>query len=264
MASHISRDDVAHVAKLARLSLDDDQLETYTAQLAAILEHAEDVEALEAELSKRKVVMREQAQTLSVERRRVAVSMEKAIEAEIHALKMEKAQFSVRFPEAAPDEEGLAPLNPKGIDQPEFHLSTNVGEPLKPLNRIASGGELSRIVLAMKKVLAKAGSVGTVIFDEVDSGIGGATAEIVGRKLRDISRHHQVICITHLPQIASFGRTHYQVTKRVSDGRTKTDVRQLSEDERVEEITRMLGGVEITDKTRAAAREMLKAAKRRD
>ncbi|MCU0531660.1 MAG: DNA repair protein RecN [Syntrophales bacterium] len=233
-------------------------------ELQGLASAAEDIEALDAELAKRKTALREQAAGLSAERRRVAESMEKAIEAEIHALMMEKARFSVRFQEAAPDGEGLAPLNPKGADQPEFHLSTNVGEPLKPLNRVASGGELSRIVLAMKKALARAGSVGTVIFDEVDSGIGGATAEIVGRKLRDISKHHQVICITHLPQIASFGRTHYQVTKRVSDGRTKTDVRQLAEDERLEEITRMLGGVEITDKTRAAAREMLKAAKRRD
>lgn len=231
-------------------------------ELQGLASAAEDIGALEAELAKRKTRLREQAETLSAERRRVAASMEKAIESEIHALMMEKARFSVRFPEAPPDAEGLAPLNPKGIDQPEFHLSTNVGEPLKPLNRIASGGELSRIVLAMKKVLAKAGSVGTVVFDEVDSGIGGATAEVVGRKLRDISRHHQVICITHLPQIASFGRTHYRVTKQVSDGRTRTDVRQLSEDERVEEITRMLGGVEITEKTRAAAREMLKAAKK--
>ncbi len=114
----------------------------------------------------------------------------------------------------------------------------------------------------MKKVLARAGSVGTVIFDEVDSGIGGATAEIVGRKLRDIARNHQVICITHLPQIASFGGTHYQVIKRVSDGRTRTEVKALTEDERLEEITRMLGGVEISDKTRAAAKEMLKAAKK--
>jgi DNA repair protein RecN (Recombination protein N) len=235
---------------------------TLKEELEGLASAAEDIEALQEALSKRRAVMREQAQALSAERRRVAAAMEKAIEAEIHALKMEKAQFSVRFPESAPDEDGSAALNPKGIDQPEFHLSTNVGEPLKPLNRIASGGELSRIVLAMKKVLAKAGSVGTVIFDEVDSGIGGATAEIVGRKLRDISKHHQVICITHLPQIASFGLTHFQVTKRVSDGRTRTDVRQLSEDERVEEITRMLGGVEITDKTRAAAREMLKAAKK--
>ncbi|OPY07419.1 MAG: DNA repair protein RecN [Syntrophaceae bacterium PtaB.Bin038] len=232
------------------------------AELQGLASAAGDIEALEQELADRKTALRERAAGLSAARRRTAETLEKAIEGEIRDLKMEKARFSVRFREPALDEDGLAALNPKGIDQPEFHLSTNVGEPLKPLNRVASGGELSRIVLAMKKVLARAGSVGTVVFDEVDSGIGGATAEIVGRKLRDISRHHQVICITHLPQIASFGRTHYRVTKRVSDGRTKTDVRQLSEDERVEEITRMLGGVEITDRTRAAAREMLKAAKK--
>ena len=232
------------------------------AELQGLTSAAGDIEALEQELADRKTALRERAAGLSAARRRTAETLEKAIEGEIRDLKMEKARFSVRFREPALDEDGLAALNPKGIDQPEFHLSTNVGEPLKPLNRVASGGELSRIVLAMKKVLARAGSVGTVVFDEVDSGIGGATAEIVGRKLRDISRHHQVICITHLPQIASFGRTHYRVTKRVSDGRTKTDVRQLSEDERVEEITRMLGGVEITDRTRAAAREMLKAAKK--
>ncbi|NPV03574.1 MAG: DNA repair protein RecN [Syntrophaceae bacterium] len=231
-------------------------------ELQALSSAAEDIEALDAELAKRRALLRDLAGKLSGERRRVAASLEKAIEEELHALKMEKARFSVLFQEPVPDEEGLATLGPKGIDQPEFQLSANVGEPLKPLNRVASGGELSRIVLAMKKVLSGVGSVGTVIFDEVDSGIGGATAEIVGRKLRDISRHHQVICITHLPQIASFGRTHYRVTKRVTDGRTKTDVRQLSEDERLEEITRMLGGVEITDKTRAAAREMLRAAKK--
>ncbi len=188
--------------------------------------------------------------------------MEKAIEEEIHDLMMEKARFKVVFIEPALDEDGSALFHSKGLDQLEFYLSTNVGEPLKPLNRIASGGELSRIVLAMKKVLARAGSVGTVIFDEVDSGIGGATAEIVGRKLRDIARSHQVICITHLPQIASFGATHYQVMKRVADGRTRTEVKTLTEDERLEEITRMLGGVEISDKTRAAAKEMLKAAKK--
>jgi len=232
------------------------------AELQGLATAAEDIEGLEAELAERKTRLREMAGKLSAERRRVAASLERAVEDEIRALKMEKARFSVLFREPAPDEEGQAAMSAKGIDRPEFHLSTNVGEPLKPLNRVASGGELSRIVLAMKKVLSGAGSVGTVIFDEVDSGIGGATAEIVGRKLRDISRHHQVICITHLPQIASFGRTHYRVTKRVSDGRTKTEVRQLSEDERLEEITRMLGGVEITDKTRAAAREMLKAAKK--
>jgi DNA repair protein RecN (Recombination protein N) len=232
------------------------------AELQGLASAAGDIEALEQELADRKTALRERAAGLSAARRRTAETLEKAIEGEIRDLKMEKARFSVRFRESALDEDGLAALNPKGIDQPEFHLSTNVGEPLKPLNRVASGGELSRIVLAMKKVLARAGSVGTVVFDEVDSGIGGATAEIVGRKLRDISRHHQVICITHLPQIASFGRTHYRVTKRVSDGRTKTDVRQLSEDERVEEITRMLGAWRSRTGRAAAAREMLKAAKK--
>jgi DNA repair protein RecN (Recombination protein N) len=136
-----------------------------------------------------------------------------------------------------------------------------VGEELKPLNRIASGGELSRMVLAMKKVLARTGSVGTVIFDEVDSGIGGATAEVVGRKLKDVSRHHQVICITHLPQIACFGDGHYLVAKGVSGARTKASVQRLNDRERLEEIARMLGGVRVTDKTRDHAKEMLRAAR---
>ena len=225
---------------------------------------AGEMENLEQELNLKKASLQVLGRTLSVERRRVAASMEKAVEGEIHDLMMEKSRFQVSFKEPQLDDEKTPLLHSRGIDHLEFYLSTNVGEQLKPLNRIASGGELSRIVLAMKKVLARAGSVGTVIFDEVDSGIGGATAEIVGRKLRDIARNHQVICITHLPQIASFGQTHYRVVKSVNDGRTRTDVRSLAEDERLEEITRMLGGVEITDKTRAAAKEMLKAARRKD
>ncbi|MGE5790096.1 MAG: DNA repair protein RecN [Syntrophaceae bacterium] len=225
---------------------------------------AGEMENLEQELNLKKASLQVLGRTLSVERRRVAASMEKAVEGEIHDLMMEKSRFQVSFKEPQLDDEKAPLLHSRGVDHLEFYLSTNVGEQLKPLNRIASGGELSRIVLAMKKVLARAGSVGTVIFDEVDSGIGGATAEIVGRKLRDIARNHQVICITHLPQIASFGQTHYRVVKSVNDGRTRTDVRSLAEDERLEEITRMLGGVEVTDKTRAAAKEMLKAARRKD
>ncbi len=231
-------------------------------ELEGLSSASADLESLGQELKTRKESLLEMAAALTSERIRVAAAMERAIEAEIHDLKMEKAQFKVTFAEPRTDEAGAVQIHSRGVDILEFYLSTNVGEPLKPPNRIASGGELSRIVLAMKKVLARAGAVGTVIFDEVDSGIGGATAEIVGRKLRDISRHHQVICITHLPQIASFGETHYQVQKQVAGGRTRTDVKTLSEAERVEEITRMLGGVEITDKTRAAARDMLKAAKK--
>jgi DNA repair protein RecN (Recombination protein N) len=133
------------------------------------------------------------------------------------------------------------------MDELEFYLSANVGEELKPLRGIASGGELSRIMLALKKVLARTGSVGTIVFDEVDSGIGGATAEIVGQKLREVSRHHQVLCITHLPQIACCGDKHYRVVKRIAGERTNTSVAVLSAEERLEEIARMLGGVELTE-----------------
>jgi len=135
-----------------------------------------------------------------------------------------------------------------------------VGEEIKPLRGIASGGELSRIMLALKKVLARTGSVGTIIFDEVDSGIGGATAEIVGRKLQEVARHHQVICITHLPQIACYGDRHYRVAKEVASERTNTTMALMTDSERLEEIARMLGGVTLTQKTRDHAREMLHAA----
>jgi DNA repair protein RecN (Recombination protein N) len=143
------------------------------------------------------------------------------------------------------------------VDDGEFYFSANPGEEMKPLRAIASGGELSRIMLSLKKVLARTGSVGTIVFDEVDSGIGGATAEIVGQKLKEVARHHQVICITHLPQIACFGDRHYQVVKRVVGERATTAVALLDPEARLEEIARMLGGVELTEKTREHAREML-------
>ena len=171
---------------------------------------------------------------------------------------MENARFDVVFRDRG---EGEGSLKEKGMDDLEFYLSTNVGEELKPLRGIASGGELSRIMLALKKVLARTGSVGTIVFDEVDSGIGGATAEIVGQKLQEVARHHQVLCITHLPQIACCGDRHYRVVKRIVGERTNTSVTLLSEEERLEEIARMLGGVELTEKTRDHAREMLFAAR---
>jgi DNA repair protein RecN (Recombination protein N) len=230
------------------------------AELEEISGAAEALDGLSAELERRKTELLDQAEKLTLERRRAAAFLETAIEEEIRELKMEKARFAVVFTDPQPGEDGSPAFHDGGVDRLEFHLSANEGEPLKPLSRIASGGELSRIVLAMKKALAGAGSTGTVVFDEVDSGI--ATAEVVGRKLRDISRHHQVICITHLPQIASFGDTHLRVAKIVTGGRTRTDVKTLTEGERLEEITRMIGGVEVTEKTRAAAREMIKAAKK--
>ena len=201
----------------------------------------------------------EAAGALSAKRRTAAAALKRAVEGEIRTLRMADARFEVVFRD--PAGEGDAALNEKGMDIPEFYLSANVGESLKPLRAIASGGELSRIMLALKKVLARTGSVGTIVFDEVDSGIGGATAEIVGQKLREVARHHQVLCITHLPQIACCGDRHYLVVKRVAGERTNTSVALLSEEERLTEITRMLGGVELTEKTRDHAREMLHAAR---
>ncbi|HOG18285.1 MAG TPA: DNA repair protein RecN [Syntrophales bacterium] len=201
-----------------------------------------------------------QAADLSRERKKAAKALKKAMEREIAQLNMAAARFEAFFPDPALGPEGVPVLGDKGIDAPEFLLSANTGEALKPMSRIASGGELSRIILAVKKVLARTGSVGTVVFDEVDSGIGGSTAEVVGRKLKDVAKHHQVLCITHLPQIACYGDLHYRVSKAVKDGRTATQVERLSDDARLEEIARMLGGIEVTEATRRHAREMLAKA----
>ncbi len=228
--------------------------------LTAISSVEEEIEQVSAEIASRKEKVITSAHELSEKRVSVAAQLKDEIEREIHTLRMANTVFDVRFHVPSCDVEGEPVMNSRGCDYPEFYLSTNIGEELKPLNRIASGGELSRIVLAMKKVLARNGSVGTIIFDEVDTGIGGATAEIVGHKLQEVANHHQVICISHLPQIACFGDHHFLVAKKVEGKKTHTEVRVLSEEERLNEITRMLGGVEITEKTREHAHEMLKAA----
>ena len=216
----------------------------------------EDIKQLSEQIFSKKTLLLEKGNLLSQRRHEAAAVLKEALEDEIHALGMANAEFQVTFDESVKDKIGS-----KGIDGIEFYLSTNVGEELKPLNRIASGGELSRIVLSMKKVLAGTGAVDTIIFDEVDSGIGGAMAGIVGRKLKGVSKRHQVICITHLPQIACFGDSHYLVSKKISGERTNTHVSVLSESKRLDEITRMLGGLKVTEKTREHAREMLKASR---
>lgn len=232
-------------------------------ELGAISSVDEEIEKISKEMEAQKGEMMQKATLLSQQRRESAAVLTKAIEDEIHDLRMEKAAFKVIFGKPASGQDTPV-FNPRGIDVIEFYLTTNVGETAKPLNRIASGGELSRIMLVVKKVVAKTGSVGTLIFDEVDSGIGGAVAEDVGKKLRDVSQHHQIICITHLPQIACFGDTHYRVAKNVSGERTIASVNVLSEEERLDEIARMLGGAELTKKTRAHAREMLEMSRGRE
>ena len=219
----------------------------------------EEIEALTTNIDAERERLMEAAEVLSAKRCEAAAALKRSVEGELRTLGMEDAQFEAIFRDLRSDQRE-AILNEKGIDAPEFYLSANVGEELKPLRGIASGGELSRIMLALKKVLARTGSVGTIVFDEVDSGIGGAMAEIVGQKLREVARHHQVLCITHLPQIACCGDRHYRVVKRVAGERTNTSVSLLSGEERLEEITRMLGGVELTEKTKDHAREMLLAS----
>jgi DNA repair protein RecN (Recombination protein N) len=191
---------------------------------------------------------------LSGERKRVALELKKSVERELSSLGMKKTIFEIRI--------DPSPLSLRGVDRVEFLISPNIGEEIKPLAKIASGGELSRIMLAMKRILAKVGGKQVLIFDEVDSGIGGAMAEVVGKKLKELSRHHQVICVTHLPQIACFANQHHSVRKEVKSGRTMTLVDRLDKESIVDEIARMLGGVKVTEKTKAHAREMIESAKK--
>ena len=207
------------------------------------------------------------ARKLSDARKKAARELSKKVEKELTGLKMDKTQFDVtfdEFPVTATTDPHLTVdgrgVDETGLDKIAFQIAPNVGEPLKPMADIASGGELSRVVLALKAILAGMESVGTIVFDEVDAGIGGETAEVVGRKLLALSRYHQVVCITHLPQIAKFGTQHYKIEKSVEKGRTVTRITVLSDTERVRELARMTGGEKITDKTLDHAREMLEQA----
>jgi len=239
-----------------------DELLTRKQEMEEALQRVESVEEELAGLTREKekvaVDLREKALALSSLRKQAAVVLKQAVDVQIHDLNMPHAFFFVEFLRRCGEADNH--YGPKGGDEIEFYLAANAGENPKPLNKIASGGELSRIVLALKNALSQTGSVATVVFDEVDSGIGGATAEIVGRKLKEVAAHHQVICITHLPQIASFGGPHLRVTKQVSDGRTFTVVEKINDEQKIEEISRMLGGVDVTESAREHARELLAAA----
>ena len=201
---------------------------------------------------------------LSRKRAKTAEGVSRQVERELALLKMPNTRFKVSLSKIPADKDHPAylqsnghALTDTGLERITFMIAPNVGESLKPLSDIASGGELSRIVLALKAILAGNDAVETVVFDEVDAGIGGGVAEVVGKKLSALAEVHQVVCITHLPQIAKFGKAHFQISKQVRDGRTKTVLLQLDQENRVEELARMLGGEKITPKTLAHAREML-------
>lgn len=190
---------------------------------------------------------------LSAGRTDASPRLRKALEAEVHQLAMKHAAFSLRF-------ETLPEPRESGFEKVEFLFSPNPGEEPKPLAKIASGGELSRIMLAMKQLHPES-DVPTLVFDEVDTGIGGATSSMVGRKLKAVASRQQVLCITHLPQVAVYADSHYLVVKNIEAGRTQTSLRLLSPDEKIDEIARMLGGITVTGKSREHAAEMIEAAK---
>jgi len=208
---------------------------------------------------------REVAVSLREQRREAATRLGREVTHELASLGMGEAEVRVELAalEGGPDElrvEG-ARLSSTGIDRAELLISPNVGEEARPLRKIASGGELSRSMLAIKRVLADLGPASLYVFDEVDAGVGGAIAEVIGRKIRDVSQHSQVLCITHLPQISAYADAHYRVHKEVVGERTRSEVRRLSEAERLEEIARMLGGVQVTRQARAAAEQLLQGAR---
>ena len=195
-----------------------------------------------------------QASALSLRRRQTAEQLTRSMGAELDSLAFNRSGFEVRFQNKEP---GIEAVRSSGWDRVEFFFSANPGEEARPLAKVASGGELSRLMLAFKCLLARKDMVETVIFDEVDAGIGGEAAEAVARKIQELATHHQVFCVTHLPQIAARGTTHFRVSKQMEQGRTLSSFSLLTPEERVDELGRMLAGDSVSVQTRAWAQELL-------
>jgi len=239
-------------------------LETINRDLSEIENISEKLLETESKIRDLRDRLSKKATQLSKKRKQAAETLAKKVIGELSTLGMGQTDFQILLQENKANH-GTDPnllideaaVSETGIDCATFLIAPNVGESLKPLASIVSGGELSRIVLSLKVILAETESVETIIFDEVDAGIGGSVAEVVGRKLSTLSRHCQTICITHLPQIAKFGKHQFRISKHIAQGRTRTVIEPLSEKERVHEIARMLGGAHITQATLAHAKEML-------
>ncbi|MFO8036715.1 MAG: DNA repair protein RecN [Anaerolineales bacterium] len=237
-----------------------EELKTITDRSAKI----EELEGREKELLEE---LAQRGKKLSESRRSAAERLEEELESELDDLRMAESRFRVDF-QQTPDPHGvqIAPnrrvkFTLNGLEEVEFLIETNPGEGFKPLAKIASGGETARLMLAVKHVLAKADHIATLVFDEIDQGIGGRVGAVVGEKLRRLTEGHQVICITHLPQLASFGQQHYQVSKKVVDQRTIINVYELQGEDRLRELAQMLGG--LSDHTLQSAKELLQGVDRK-
>ena len=225
-------------------------LEKARERLSDLETRGERLTKLDAEIADADTSARSIGDTLRKARRKAAASLGKAITQQLHDLGFAHGEFSV-------DVRPAATLRPSGLDDVDFGFAPNVGEPMRSLKAIASSGEISRVMLAVKAVLAKHDRIPVLVFDEIDSNVGGEMGSAIGAKLSAVAEQHQVLCITHLPQVAVHGATHFVVTKEVSDGRTRTSIQPDAEEARAEEVARMLGGKTLTSVTLTHAREML-------
>lgn len=232
----------------------------YELEISSEMEKLTDSEShvghLETKLATLKTELTKQAATLTDIRKKAAVTLEKQIKQELNQLYMEKAIFSVRF------EANKMELTELGQDSVVFYMSTNPGEPLKPLAKIASGGELSRMMLALKTIFSRHQGITSIIFDEVDTGVSGRVGQAIAEKIYAVSVGSQVLCISHLPQVAAMANHHYYITKKVQNKRTTTSVTVLKGVEKVEEISRMIAGIEVTELTKQHAKEMIEQAEK--
>lgn len=230
-------------------------LESYNSKcerIAVLKDYDEYLKQLLSKINHKKQELTQLSDEVSAIRQKESVVLTNAIRQALMDLNFLDVRFTMEFRKID--------FTENGTDEVEFMISTNPGEPLKPLGKVASGGELSRIMLAIKTVLAENDHIETLIFDEIDSGISGRTAQMVSEKMNELGRSHQIICITHLPQIAAMADTHFLIEKSVENDTTVSHIHELSDEESVQELARMLGGVEITDKVVENAREMKKMA----
>ena len=239
-------------------------LESIDRELSGITNISGEIDETKKRINRLHEALEKIASELSLKRKHAAELFAKKVKKELSTLNMHNAAFGISLDSVLSDEstdpfltiKGSA-INETGIDRCTFMIAANPGEEPKPLALIASGGERSRVILVIKAILAETESVESIVFDEVDAGIGGGVAEIVGKKLSILAKHHQVICITHLPQIAKFGDNHFKISKHVVNGKTNVTIDPVGTEERIKEIARMLGGVNITQATMEHAREML-------
>lgn len=231
-------------------------LENITEELSFAESDGLDIDSLEKKATQEERILNELSQKLTKERLTVGEQLEKEILAELKSLYMENTQFKVVFSR-------LTQFGETGLDKVEFFISANVGEELKPLTKVVSGGELSRVMLAIKTIFSKTQGITSIVFDEVDTGVSGRVAQAIAEKIHEIGKNSQVLCITHLPQVAAISDTQYFIKKEIKNKRTETSVQELTKEERVFEIARMLSGSEVTPLTLDHANELLSLAQKK-